>query len=186
MGKESGNIKAENILRASEGFYQLAKYAIDKLEVANERWYEYLPVAAVNTSFCIELLLKAILVLKNKILHIHDLKKLFENLAKEDRVEIDRRLRIIRNSKDAYNGRGFTYMTFYKNQSLIINLSDTQENLTQLFEIHRETFVKFRYIFEQDDTLVKYHFEGEVLLDLIEVLRTYAKERCSLTKEIPD
>ncbi len=163
---------------AAWGFRELAKNAIATLNRSKEDWGLYLPAAVVNTTFCLELLLKSILLFENKKQRGHHLSKLFSNLSTQGKKEIDSLLIEKRKGKSPYVGGGHSYVKMVKNQSMKIDLKNFPRNLDDLFASCDDLFVKFRYL---DDVAleVQYNFENEVLLDLLDVLFVYIAKQAA-------
>lgn len=163
---------------AAWGFRELAKNAIATLNHSNEDWGLYLPAAVVNTTFCLELLIKSILLLEKKKQRGHHLLKLFSNVSSQSKKEIDLLLIEKRNGKNPYVGVGHSYVKMVKSQSIKIDLKSFPKNLEDLIASCDDLFVKFRYL---DDAAleVQYNFENEVLLDLLDVLFVYISKHAA-------
>jgi len=163
---------------AAWGFRESAKNANVILNDRQGDWALYLPAAVVNTTFCLELLIKSILLLEKKKQRGHHLVKLFRNMSSHSRKEIDSLLIEKRNGKNPYVGLGHSYVKMVKNQSIKIVLDNFPKNLEDLITSCDDLFVKFRYL--DDASLeVQYNFENEVLIDLLDVLFLYISKQAS-------
>lgn len=159
-------------MSASWGFREISIQAISNLNSSNAKWGLYLPAAVVNTTFCLELILKSILLIEGKKQTGHNLFKLFRNLNKQTRSNIDFLLRKHRNGKPPYVGGGHTFIKMFKNQPIQFDLASYPKNLEDVFKSCDTLFVTFRYL-NDAPAMTTFSFESEVLTDLVNVLFSY-------------
>ncbi len=162
-----------DIVATARGFSDAGRYCLKYLTEDEENRPGYLPAATANICFSLELLLKAIYTLDNEFKSGHDLLKLWKSIPNGRRKTIEMMFVNSRPKPHTYFGAGHIFIKTYKNESVEIDPLKIARSLEEVFEMHRENFIKFRYIFEAIEVKKQYHFEGEVLVDLIDILFNY-------------
>ena len=155
------------------GFYKEGKKVAEKInkKTGNES-FEFISVATVSYSFSTELLLKLLvhLISEKKIKNEHRLEKLYNKLPLEYQSKIKKKYELkkqIKNENLKPIKLCFNAHIGNKENSKDEN-NITQLSITELLEIHSESFIKWRYLYEiKKDEYYYYEFNFKLMDDLI-------------------
>lgn len=173
--KNFNNHKVTAIIESAQGFERISIKSIELLIESGKDWGVFLPVAVMNTCFCLELLFKAIHTKNSNKIKGHDLLKLYSNLPKEDRLNIEKLYLKNRFNKPKYIGNSHSYISTTQNTPVTFKPMLLPANLEDVLKAHEKSFNTFRYIYEVPELYQQYYFEHEILETLIKSLFEYVK-----------
>ncbi|AQX51315.1 hypothetical protein [Elizabethkingia anophelis] len=149
----------------------------------SEEYFEKSPVAAMNLSFSTELLLKLLHQISSEQPSIqgHKLDILFNSLPENEKIQLKRKY-LLKKEKNLHPYK-ISFNSYDNNPEDSQDKNNiTELTLEQLLEIHSDSFIKWRYIFEISDEYYSYEFNFNLINNFAEAIIDRIKELISIEK----